>query len=39
VREVDEPVPLILSSAPLLLALIGLSVVLIRTRMAPRPGH
>jgi hypothetical protein len=39
VREVDEPLPLILSSTALLLGLVGLGVVLIRTRMAPRPGH
>jgi hypothetical protein len=39
VRDVDEPLPLILSSTALLLALAGIGVVLIRTRMAPRPGH
>jgi hypothetical protein len=39
VRDVDEPLPLILSSTALLLALAGVGVVLIRTRMAPRPGH
>jgi len=39
VREVDESLPLILSSIALLLGLVGLAVVLIRTRIAPRPGH
>jgi hypothetical protein len=39
VREVNEPLPLILSSIALLFVLVGLAVVLIRTRMAPRPGH
>jgi hypothetical protein len=39
VREVAEPLPLILSSIALLLGLVGLAVVLFRTRMAPRAGH
>ena len=39
VREVDESLPLILSSIALVLGLVGLAVVLIRTRIAPRPGH
>jgi hypothetical protein len=39
VRDVDEALPLILSSTALLLVLAGLGVVLIRTRIAPRPGH
>jgi hypothetical protein len=39
VREVDEPLPLILSSTALLLAFAGIGVVMIRTRMAPRAGH
>jgi hypothetical protein len=39
VREVAEPLPLILSSIALLLGLVGLAVALIRTRIAPRPGH
>jgi hypothetical protein len=39
VRDVAEPLPLILSSIALLLGLVGLAVALIRTRIAPRPGH
>jgi hypothetical protein len=39
VRDVDEPLPLILSSTALLLAFAGIGVVMIRTRMAPRAGH
>jgi hypothetical protein len=39
VRDVDEALPLILSSTALLLVLAGVGVALIRTRMAPRPGH
>jgi hypothetical protein len=39
VRDVDDVLPLILSSTALLLVLAGLGVALIRTRMAPRPGH
>ena len=39
VRDVDESLPLILSSAALLLALAGAGVAVMRTRMTPRPGH
>jgi len=39
VRDVDDSLPLILSSTALLVVLTGLGVTLIRTRMAPRPGH
>jgi hypothetical protein len=39
VRDVDEALPLILSSMALVLVLAGLGIALIRTRMAPRPGH
>ena len=39
VRDVDDSLPLILSSTALLLVLASLGVTLIRTRMAPRPGH
>jgi hypothetical protein len=39
VREVDDALPLILSSAALLLALIGAGFAVTRTRIAPRPGH
>ena len=39
VRDVDEVLPLILSSTALLLVLAALGVALIRTRMTPRPGH
>jgi hypothetical protein len=38
VRDVDEVVPLILSSTALLLVLAGFGIVLVRTRMLPRPG-
>jgi hypothetical protein len=38
VRDVDEALPLILSSTALLLVLAGLGITLIRTRMLPRPG-
>jgi hypothetical protein len=39
VRDVTEPLPLILSSIALLLGLVGVAVALVRTRIAPRPGH
>jgi hypothetical protein len=39
VREVDDALPLILSSAALLLALVGTGFAVMRTRIAPRPGH
>ena len=39
VRDVDDSLPLILSSTALLLVLTGLGVTLIRARMTPRPGH
>jgi hypothetical protein len=39
VRDVDEALPLILSSTALLLVLAGFGVVMIRTRMAPRAGR
>jgi hypothetical protein len=39
VRDVDELLPLILSSTALLLVLAALGVTLIRTRIAPRTGH
>ena len=39
VRDVDDSLPLILSSTALLLVLTGLGITLIRTRMSPRPGH
>jgi hypothetical protein len=39
VRDVDEALPLIMSSTALLLVLAGLGISLIRTRMTPRPGH
>ena len=39
VRDVDEALPLILSSIALVLVLTGIGFTLIRTRMAPRPGH
>jgi hypothetical protein len=39
VRDVDDALPVILSSAALLLVLAGLGVALVRTRMAPRAGH
>jgi hypothetical protein len=38
VRDVDEVLPLILSSTALLLVLAGFGIVLVRTRMVPRPG-
>jgi hypothetical protein len=38
VRDVDEALPLILSSTALLLVLAALGITLIRTRMLPRPG-
>jgi hypothetical protein len=38
VRDVDEALPLILSSTALLLVLAGFGIVLVRTRMVPRPG-
>jgi hypothetical protein len=38
VRDVDEALPLILSSTALVLVLAGLGITLIRTRMLPRPG-
>jgi hypothetical protein len=38
VRDVDEMLPLILSSTALLLVLAGFGIVLVRTRMVPRPG-
>jgi hypothetical protein len=39
VRDVDQALPLILSSTALLLVLAGLGFVLARTRLAARPGH
>jgi hypothetical protein len=39
VRDVDDSLPLILSSTALLLVLTGLGVTLMRARMTPRPGH
>jgi hypothetical protein len=39
VRDVDKPLPLILSSIALLFGLVGLAIALTRTRIAPRPGH
>jgi hypothetical protein len=39
VRDVDDTLPLILSSTALLLVLTGIAAMLIRTRMAPRAGH
>ena len=39
VRDVDEALPLIMSSTALLLVLAGLAISLIRTRTMPRPGH
>jgi hypothetical protein len=38
VRDVDEVLPLILSSTALLLMLAGFGIVLVRTRMLARPG-
>jgi hypothetical protein len=39
VRDVDQALPLILSSTALLLVLIGLGTTLVRARMVPRPGR
>jgi hypothetical protein len=39
VRDVDETLPLILSGTALLLALAGVGITLVRTRMVPRPGR
>jgi hypothetical protein len=39
VRDVDESLPLILSSAALLIVVAGIAVMLIRGRMAPRASH
>jgi hypothetical protein len=39
VRDVDEALPLILSSTALMLVLAGIGVALVRTRIAPRPGR
>ena len=39
VRDVDEVLPLILSSTALLLVLAGLGLALTRARLAPRTGH
>jgi hypothetical protein len=39
VRDVDQALPLILSSTALLLVLTGLGVTLVRARMVPRPGR
>jgi hypothetical protein len=39
VRDVDEMLPVILSSTALLLALAGLGVMLVRLRPVPRPGR
>jgi hypothetical protein len=39
VRDVDEALPLILSSTALLLGLTGLGITLVRARMVPRPGR
>jgi hypothetical protein len=39
VRDVDEALPVILSSTALLLALAGLGVMLVRFRPVPRPGR
>jgi hypothetical protein len=38
VRDVDQALPLILSSTALLLVLTGLGVTLVRARIVPRPG-
>jgi hypothetical protein len=38
VHDVDETLPLILSSTALLLVLASIGITLIRTRVAPRPG-
>ena len=39
VRDVDEALPVILSSTALLLVLAGLGITLVRFRMAPRAGR
>ena len=39
VRDVDEALPLILSSTALLLVLTGFGVILVRARMVPRAGR
>jgi hypothetical protein len=39
VRDVDQALPLVLSSAALLLVLTSLGVTLVRARMLPRPGR
>jgi hypothetical protein len=39
VRDVDEALPLILSSTALLLVLAGVGFTLVRARAAPRPGR
>jgi hypothetical protein len=39
VRDVDQALPLILSSTALLLVLTSLGVTLVRARMVPRPGR
>jgi hypothetical protein len=39
VRDVDQALPLILSSTALLLVLAGVGAALVRTRMLPRPGR
>jgi hypothetical protein len=39
VRDVDEALPLILSSTALMLVLASIGVALVRTRIAPRPGR
>ena len=38
VRDDDDALPLILSSAALLLVLAGLGITLVRARLVPRPG-
>jgi hypothetical protein len=39
VRDVDEALPLILSSTALLLVLASIAIMLVRTRLVPRPGR
>ena len=39
VRDVDEALPLILSSTALLLVLTGFGIILVRARIEPRPGR
>ena len=39
VRDVDEALPLILSSTALLLGLASIGFTLVRTRLVPRPGR